>query len=76
MDSFGGTRADCPGVLRHITCLEVWVLTLAQIRQRAQQTKRVRMERLKAEMLEKERRVDRENHIQSVRMIAPRSESA
>ena len=51
-------------------------LTLAHFRQRAQQTKRVRMEKLKAEILEEERRVDRENHIHLVRMIAPSSENA
>ena len=50
----------------------VGALTLVQIRKRAQQAKQVRMEKLKAELLEEKRRVDRENHIQSVRMIALR----
>ena len=44
--------------------------SLGQLRQRTQQNKRVRMEKLRAEMLETEKRAERESHIQSMRMIS------
>ena len=48
--------------------------SLGQLWQRAQNTKRVRMEKFRAEMLENEKGAERECHLQAMRMIVQEPE--
>ena len=47
--------------------------SLGQWRQKAQNTKRARMEKLRAELLENEKGAERESHLQAIRMIGQES---
>ena len=48
--------------------------SLGQLRQRAQNTKRARMEKLRTELLENEKGAERECHLQAMRMIVQEPE--